>query len=132
MRVPIDLRKSFPLGKLRGMNRVNSDHPLRAYLASLTVQQQHAYCFASGTKLGYLRKYLSKLRRHNRSLQVDVGVVSRLVANSQGRVTFASLRPDVDWDCVRSELQRTHIPPLAQKPAPLRPRKAGAPKAQES
>lgn len=90
------------------MKRITDDHPLRAYLATLSVQEQHAYCHASGTKLGYVRKFLSCMRRHNRQVLVDVRIVAGLVANSRGCVPFDSLRPDVDWTVVRTELERAH------------------------
>jgi hypothetical protein len=99
------------------------DHSLYAYLASLSVLDQRAYCRAAGTSLGYLRKFLSLLHHHGRHMQMDVRIVAALVAHSQGRVTFASMRPDVDWGCVRRELQRTDIPPLSPRPTVRRPRR---------
>jgi len=62
---------------------------LRAYLAKLTVPQQHEYAERAGTSLGYLRKSLSLGTRFG-------GVLARrLDEASGGEVSRYALRPDI-------------------------------------
>lgn len=80
------------------MKRINDGHPLREFLASMPNDRRERYARECGTTVNYLRKYLSKRTK------LDVSLVAKLVAHSQGRVTFDALREDVDWDQVRKNI----------------------------
>ena len=82
------------------MKRIDDGNTLRLYLSRLSRVQQEQYAAACGTTVNYLRKHLCRRTR------MDVPLMARLVAQSQGRVTFDSLRADVDWDEVRRLLTR--------------------------
>lgn len=62
---------------------------LRAYLSTLTPDQQARYAKAAGTTIGYLRKALSKRQRF------DGALVRRLDEVSRGAVSRLDLRPDI-------------------------------------
>lgn len=62
---------------------------LRAYLATLTPDDQSAYALRCGTTIGYLRKALSTKPR------LDGALVRRLDEESGGAVSRVSLREDI-------------------------------------
>jgi hypothetical protein len=65
---------------------------LRAYLATLSVQDQAAYAKRCGTSIGYLRKALST------KPNIDGGLVRRLADESGDAVKREELRPDIWGD----------------------------------
>lgn len=104
-----------PLGTY--FHSMKSDHtnpPLHQYLGSLSPQGRQRYARQCGTTIAYLRKHLSQRTR------IDVSLAVQLVAHSDGRVSFESLRPDVDWALVRSYIpsphqrrgRRSHLKPI--------------------
>lgn len=62
---------------------------LRAYLATLTPDEQAAFAVRAGTTLGYLRKALSVQPR------LDGALVRRLWVESDGAISRHDLRPDI-------------------------------------
>ena len=76
---------------------------LRAYLSSLSTEEQVAYAKRCRTSIGYLRKAISKGQRLGTTLCVC------LDRESGRAVRFEELRPDADWDYVRSTVDRTAI-----------------------
>lgn len=62
---------------------------LRAYLKTLSPEQQAEYAFRAGTTIGYLRKALSKRQRF------DGALARQLDLQSGGAVSMHELRPDV-------------------------------------
>lgn len=64
---------------------------LRAFLNSLTPDDQAAFADRAGTTVGFLRKAISI----NQTL--GEGLCIRLELASQGQVTADALRPDVPW-----------------------------------
>ena len=62
---------------------------LRAYLATLSPDQQAAYAKRCGTTIGYLRKALSTQPK------LDGGLVRRLFEESGGAVSREELRSDI-------------------------------------
>jgi hypothetical protein len=62
---------------------------LRAYLSTLTPDQQAEYAIRAGTTIGYLRKALSKGQRF------DGALARRLDEESGGGVSRHDLRSDV-------------------------------------
>ena len=62
---------------------------LRAYLATLSTDDQAAYAKRCGTTIGYLRKALSTKPR------LDGALVRKLDEQSAGQVSRYDLRPDV-------------------------------------
>ena len=73
---------------------------LRAYLATLTPDDQAAYAKRCGTSIGYLRKALST------KPNIDGALVRKLDSESGGAVKRGDLRPDI-W------------PELAEKKKPV-------------
>jgi hypothetical protein len=62
---------------------------LRAYLKTLTPQQQEAYAKRAGTSLGYLRKAMSV------GVEFDGALARSLDEESGGKVNRVELRPDI-------------------------------------
>ena len=62
---------------------------LRAYLATLSPEEQSGYAIRCGTTIGYLRKALSTKPR------LDGALVRRLDEESEGSVSRIDLRPDI-------------------------------------
>jgi hypothetical protein len=62
---------------------------LRAYLATLSPDEQSAYAIRCGTTIGYLRKALSTKPR------LDGALVRQLDEQSNGSVSRIDLRPDI-------------------------------------
>lgn len=62
---------------------------LRAYLKTLSPEQQAEYAFRAGTTIGYLRKALSKRQRF------DGALARQLDIQSGGAVSMRELRPDI-------------------------------------
>lgn len=81
---------------------------LRAHLRTLDVREQVEFAKNCGTTLGYLRKFLSRGGR------MDVSTVSRLVANSHGKIPADELRADVNWSVFEKR----------RRPKPARPVKS--------
>lgn len=79
---------------------------LLAYINSLSGDAQTAYAMRCETTVGYLRKACSK-----RQL-LGVDLVARLSAESGKVVRPEDVRPDLDWEYMRSALVST-----AQAPA---------------
>ncbi|MDP9891250.1 DNA-binding transcriptional regulator YdaS (Cro superfamily) [Variovorax boronicumulans] len=69
---------------------------LRAYLSSLSTAEQAAYAKRCRTSIGYLRKAISKGQRLGATLCIS------LDRESGRAVRFEDLRPDSDWNYVRS------------------------------
>ena len=69
---------------------------LRSYLNNLTKEEQLSFAGRCGTTLGYLRKAISTGQR----IGADLAVL--LSRESDGAVSFGSIRPDVDWAYVQS------------------------------
>lgn len=69
---------------------------LLSYLNSLAPEQQRDYAARCGTSVGYLRKAISIGQRLGESLCIS------LDRESGGKVRCEDLRPDVDWDYLRS------------------------------
>lgn len=68
---------------------------LRAYINSLSPQQQQGFAERCGTSIGYLRKALSVKPNLSESLCINIE------RESGGAVTCEELRPDVDWAYLR-------------------------------
>ncbi|MDR3353365.1 MAG: helix-turn-helix domain-containing protein [Zoogloeaceae bacterium] len=68
---------------------------LRAYINSLSPQQQQGFAERCGTSIGYLRKALSVKPNLSESLCINIE------RESAGAVTCEELRPDVDWAYLR-------------------------------
>lgn len=71
---------------------------LRTYLNSLTPDEQVAYATRCETTLGYLRKALSTGEKLRETLCIA------LDKESDGKVRFDDLRPDVNWTYVFQRL----------------------------
>lgn len=76
---------------------------LRAYLNSLSTDDQYFFARRCGTTIGYLRKALSV--GATRRLGTDICIA--LERESKGAVRCEDLRPDVNWEYVRSQSTRT-------------------------
>jgi DNA-binding transcriptional regulator YdaS (Cro superfamily) len=68
---------------------------LRAYLSSLSTEEQAAYAKRCKTSVGYLRKAISQGQRLSADLCIN------LDRESARAVRFEDLRPEADWDYVR-------------------------------
>lgn len=77
---------------------------LRAYLSSLSPAEQLAYAKRCGTSIGYLRKAISKGQRLGTTLCIN------LDRESGRAVRLEELRPDPDWDYVRSTARQPAAP----------------------
>lgn len=64
---------------------------LRAFLNSLTTDEQSAFADRAGTTVGFLRKAISI------NQQLGEGLCIRIELASLGHVRAESLRPDVPW-----------------------------------
>lgn len=69
---------------------------LRKYLNSLSTAEQSDFAARCKTSVGYLRKAISKQQRF------DVVLAVAIDRESGGVVRCGDLRPDVDWDYLRS------------------------------
>lgn len=74
---------------------------LRAYLKTLSPDDQAKYAQRCGTTLGYLRKVLSVSSKSEEPFKLGESIVIALDRESGGAVPCESLRPDVDWGYLR-------------------------------
>lgn len=70
---------------------------LLSYLNSLSVGEQTDFAGRCGTTIGYMRQVAYGNRRCRESLAINMD------RESGGAVRMEELRPDVDWDHVRSQ-----------------------------
>lgn len=70
---------------------------LLAYLNSLSVENQTDFAIRCGTTAGYMRLVAYGNRRCRESLAINID------RESGGIVKMEVLRPDVDWEHVRSQ-----------------------------
>jgi DNA-binding transcriptional regulator YdaS (Cro superfamily) len=82
---------------------------LLTYLNSLDIESQAHFAARCQTTLGYLRKACSIKQ------QLGDGLCLRIGIESKGAVSPEDLRPDIDWQYMRSAL--ACIEDLAQAPA---------------
>ena len=75
---------------------------LRAYINSLSPQEQQGFAERCGTSIGYLRKALSVKPNLSESLCINIE------RESSGAVTCEELRPDVDWAYLRGTGAKPH------------------------
>lgn len=68
---------------------------LRAYLKTLTPDQQEAFAVRCGTTIGYLRKAMSKRQ------ELGTEIVIAIERESGGQVRCEDMRPNVDWAYIR-------------------------------
>ncbi len=66
------------------------------YLNGLPVVDQASFAQRCGTTVGYLRKAVSVGQRLNAELCINIE------RESSGKVTCEAIRPDVDWQYLRS------------------------------
>lgn len=71
---------------------------LRAYLNSLSPEDREAFAKRCGATVGYLRKAMSV------GQQLGEGLCLRIGIESMGHVKPEDLRPDVDWQYMRTAL----------------------------
>lgn len=71
---------------------------LRAYLNSLSTDDQYFFARRCGTKIGYLRKALS------RNSRIGPEICIALERESKGAVTCQDLRPELNWEYIRAQL----------------------------
>lgn len=76
---------------------------LRAYLKTLSPDDQARYAQRCGTTIGYLRKRLSVGGRIGESIAIA------LDRESEGAVPCDSVRPDVDWKYLRGSVKPPSI-----------------------
>jgi DNA-binding transcriptional regulator YdaS (Cro superfamily) len=69
---------------------------LNIFLNSLTLEKQLAFARQCGTTRGYLRKAISIKQRLGESLCINIE------RESGGVIRCEYLRPDVDWEFIRS------------------------------
>lgn len=69
---------------------------LKDYLKNLTAEQQVDFAAACGTTSGQLKQVAGEFRRAGESLAINIE------RETGGKVTCESLRPDVDWNYIRS------------------------------
>lgn len=69
-------------------------------LNSKTVEEQDKFAAACGTSVGYLRQVAYGNRKCGWSLAINID------RESGGQVSLEALRPDIDWEHVRSRALR--------------------------
>lgn len=69
---------------------------LRTYLNGKPLEEQQAYAARCGTTIGYLRKVLST------GQELGPEIVIALERESGGEVRCEDVRPDVDWQYLRT------------------------------
>lgn len=78
---------------------------LLAYINSLPLGQREPFAARCETTVGYLRKACSIRQK------LSEGMCLRIAAESHGVVSLQDLRPDVDWDRLRTALYMPELAP---------------------
>jgi DNA-binding transcriptional regulator YdaS (Cro superfamily) len=74
---------------------------LRAYLNSLSLDDQKAFSLRCGASIGYLRKAISI------NQQLSEGLCLRLAMESGFSLQPEDLRPDINWQALRAAFQQS-------------------------